>query len=304
MSPINNRTAQSPASRAGTRNAWRRALVVALSAFTFMGCLSAPDEIADTQPRLRMNISLERPASSSMQLKTLHVVLRSNRGDIVTDTITDQGGTLSGAHVVLNPPAHQGQILTPRYDLPAAEEWTASLQSFDARDSVVHREEHTLGALGRGEIRDLPLRLQARIAAYEGLIGALPAAYEGRRIVLHRIELAIDGQTYEATAPAAEAGQPLRVLYEYLPAGRHDVHTRLYGTLGEDPSPRLLWEGREHLDIRADTRSTVTVPLNWALPATTLGKTAATSDDMNARILLGRVGHVVMNVTIPSAIVL
>ncbi len=281
-----------------------RAVAALVSAFGFLGCLAAPEAVTDAQPRVRVNLSLERPASSSMQLKTLHLVLQSNRGDILHDTITDEGGSLSGAHVVLNPPRHQGQILTPRYNLPPAEEWTLALRSYDLRDSLIHDEEHSIGALKAGEILDLPLRVGARVATYEGVFGPLPATFEGIDLTLQRFELDVDGQAHQASALTMEAGQPVRALYEYLPAGTREVHTRLYGTVGGDPTLRLLWEGREQLDIRADARGTLSVPLNWSLPANALGKAGADTETMNAQFILGRVGHVVMNVTIPSAVVL
>ncbi len=287
---------------AGIRNAGGRVAAFFLAAFALTGCLAAPEVLNDAQPRVRMNLSLERPASPSMQLKTLQVTLRSNRGHLVRDTITDQGGTLSGAHVVLNPAGDQGQILTPRYELSPAEEWICVLQSFDLRDSLIHDEEYLLGSLSQGDIRDLPLRVGARVAAYEGVFTATGAMYGSQAVTVHRAELVIDGMVHDAIVSGTEGGNAIRILYEYLPTGRHDMLTRLYGTVGDDPTSRLLWEGRKRMDIRAGASAMVAIPLEWVLAPEGLAKAGSTLETMRAELLLGRVGHVVMNVGMPAAI--
>ena len=294
MPALSSRPAKHPVSRkAGVLHAVGTCVVACfLAALT--GCLAAPEAVNDARPRLRMNLSLERPASPSMQLKTLHVTLRSNRGDLIRDTITEQGGTLSGTHVVLNPAGDQGQILTPRYDLPPAEEWICVLQSLDLQDSLIHHEEHVLGPLKQGEVHDLPLRVGARVAAYEGVFAA-PATYGNRTVTVQRAELVINGTSHHATVTGTTAGPEgtngIRVLYEYLPTGRHDVLTRLYGIVAGDPAPRLLWEGRQQMDIRAGNSRTVAIPLEWVVPSEGLAKTGSTLETMRAEFLLGRVVH-------------
>src|SRR5690606_22197409 len=159
--------------------------------------------------------------------------------------------------------------------LPPAASWSYSLRSVDARDSVIHHEESEVGPLAPGEAVDLALRLNARVAAYEAVFASLPSTFEGQDINLQRFALAIDGQTYQASTLTMIPGQPVRVLYEYLPVGARDVRTQLYGTIGEDPTSRVLWDGRTQLKIQADAGATVSVPLTWALPADALGKNTA-----------------------------
>jgi hypothetical protein len=283
------------------------------------GCVTMP--VDDESPRLRLNLSVEKPASAPSPLKAMMITLASNQGDTLRDTITDRGARIAGAQIVLNPPADHGQVLTPRYTLPrGGASWTCMIESVDARDIVIHQSECDIGALESGEVRDVALRLAARIASYEAVFVPHATTPGGAAIALGRFELDVDGMPQCATALGhATPGAPVTITCDDLPAGPREVVTRVYGRVGDDPQDRLLWSGGTSLEIRAGSGRAVPLPLVWntseAASLTTLSKLGDHASQggawpqeglvsMNTELHLGRVGHVVMNVSMPSAVIL
>lgn len=288
-----------------------RAGVMCLGALV-TGCLSmaAPEE----SPRVRMNLSVERPSAGHQPLKAMVITFVSGKGDTLRDTITDEGARLAGPHIVLNPPADQGQVLTPRYELPHDRgHWSCAIESVDAHDTLIHHSTCDIGALAPGEIRDVALRLPARVASYEAVFHPRAATPDGAKIALARFELDVDGVTHcAASLQNAAPAAPVTVGCTYLPAGPRDVATRVYGRVGDEAGERLLWSGRSPVEIKAGSGRTVPLALTWEAPdapARSLGKRGEEAPrpeiaGMNTELHLGRVGHVVFNVIVPEAVIL
>jgi|GEM_PF-5207334 len=266
------------------------------------GCLISPDSAAETPARLRLNLSLERPAAEGMRLASLHVTLvPASGGDTLRDVITDEGGSLSGTGVVLNSPRRQGQVITPRYDLPRGGAWTYAVESRDARDSVIH-EVRGVFVAAPGEPLDLPLSLAARYASYEAhlLSGAVTKAAGAST----RLELSLDGAVIHSAPLRAGA-----VNLEYLPTGPRRARWRLYGAPRADGREPLLYEGEKSVTISAtgpaedfNLRAVTTEAGDGAL-----GKTAGDEETENGAGLalrFGRTGTVVMSVTVPAEVML
>lgn len=275
------------------------------------GCMTMPE--SGESARVRMNLNVERLTAADAPLKAMVITFTSSRGDTLRDTITDQGARIAGAHVVLNPPADQGQVIMPRYDLPHGRGfWTCFIESVDARDTIIHQSGCEVGEIGPGEVRDIALRLAARVASYEAVFHPRPATPAGARIALARFELDVDGMT-QCTAALEDAATdaPVKIGCAYLTAGPREVVTRVYGRVGDDATERLLWSGRKPVDIKAGSGRAEPLTLTWEA-APELGKRGAAGAkdaspvfaEMNTELRLGRVGQVVFNVVIPTAVVL
>jgi hypothetical protein len=285
----------------------RTFILTAAASLAIGGCVTMPESEADASPRLRVNISLERQTSERPTLKALYLTLQSSSGKTIRDTITDHGGKLSGPSVLLNPPKTHGQILTPRYNLSPAGQWTIKIQSIDQNDSVIHDHHGEVGPMDAGQIRDLSLRLGARVANYEGHFIPRSTTPDGRSVRVVRYELDVDGRTLCSGELAKNASQSLvKIGCEYLPTGSNHVTTRIFGTVGDDTGSRLLWEGSTRMEINASNGATVPLELKWNDDVHPLSKSVAinTSAEMNTEIRLGRVGHVVMAVTMSAEIAL
>lgn len=283
----------------------RAAASLAVGVLAVTGCMTMP-ETGETA-RVRMSLQIERPAGET-SLKAMVITLASSKGDTLRDTITDHGSRLGGAHVILNPSADQGQLLTPRYSLPHDRGvWACAIESVDARDTLIHQGACEIGALAPGEVRDIALRLSARVAAYEAVFHPHATAPDGARITLARFELDVDGLTHCTTSlEDARTDGPVKIGCDYLPAGPRDVATRVYGRLGEDGTERLLWSGRKSVEIKAGSGRAEPLALIWEAnpePAG-LAKGNAHQVAMNTELRLGRVGHVVFNVITPAAVML
>lgn len=285
---------------------WRARLLVGgmvlMSGLLATGCLTAPAlETDGDAPRLRMNLTLERPTSANMRLTTMQVTLISEQGDTLRDLITDAGGSLSGSHVVLNPPQEKGQVLMPRYNLTAEGQWTYRVETRDTQDSVIHRVQGSFIARV-DEPLDLPLVLKSRYASYDAIPNTPLKLNEN---VPARIELVLDGTVIRSLPWTGQTGT--RLSFDYLPVGRYHANWKVYSSAHTNGRETLLYQGNKDLEI--STQSGTTEGILLAPVASTASLTKSATDtvegaDEGFSLRFGRTGIIVVNVIVPAAVVL
>ncbi len=252
------------------------------------GCLTMPEvNSEDNLGRLAIEINPAAVSSSrDLPLKEMTVTLASSMGDTLRDTITAAGSRLSRFPTRLNAP--EGfRIVHPVYALDPEKDWSVEVRTRDHRDSIVHLGSARVGTLVAGSLRNVPMRLDARFAAYEAAF-ALPEDALRRGHRLRRVSVDIDG----ATACEADAdGQAARLVCDYLPAGSQAMMT-MKAHVETDSGETLLYKGTAYVDIAPDA------------PAESLTLASAEPDTghLGMKVLLGAVGKVTVNVITSGAL--
>lgn len=266
-------------------------LCAIVCAAVFTGCLTMPEANGNGDlAQVAVEILPGRVSPTrDLRLKEMTVTLASSAGDTLRDTITDAGSILSRFPVRLNSPDGSRSI-TPVYALDPAQEWTLSVKTLDARDSVVHSGTMRAGALVAGALRNVRMPLAARFAAYEAMF-SLPPELVAQGARLHRVEVSVDGAT--ACAVEANGSDSVKLACDDLPVGVRALTLSVYGQAAGSAATRLLFKGAADVDISADDVPTASMELNPVDES--LGR-------VGMSVHLGRVGRVTVNVVIPEAV--
>lgn len=309
----------------------------------FTGCLMDYGAPEDTEPgEVTLDVRLEATnvlaKAAEGQLQCLVVLLTSNKGDTLIDSITPEGSTLSPEPVFLFRSASREQVLTLHYALAPGRTWKVRAHLYDTRDSLRQADSITIAKVKAFDVRRLPLQLHSRFSPYAAEL-FLPSevrvlhqgAGETRKIFFTRVRLEDgkkvlrDTSSYDASgagflvidtsrlhkaaglkyfAPGNPGTNPLTLVHEYAASGIETYTLEAYGylegdTLGVTPE-RLLYKG-SHATNTAQASDPETLSLDWQ-PAEAGATLDPDSQDVGFKVMLGRVGTVVMNVQISGAV--
>lgn len=261
------------------------------------GCFSSPSSVEGPQDAgtqdgvVKSDLVLGKVGvlskAAAINLRKVHFTLVSS----AADTVRDSAEATGNEQVVIN----------KTWTLKPLRTWTIHARSLDAKDSVIHQGSSAAFNVKPADTVSVNLSLASRFTMYEARFQALPdsisssAAGTGKdKLNLSRVTLRIDGTTRADSLNAAyfAGNQSVTVYYDYVTPGSHTVVLEASGKLNGFEG--VLYRGSATFNVAAGADETRTVTLDWVGPTTGGG---------NLTVTLGRVGKVLVNGTLPGAVI-
>lgn len=226
--------------------------------------------------------------SATINLDMLILTLTSNAAppDTVHDTISVSGNA---------------QITVSRsLQLKPLRAWTLSARTLDVRDSTVHQGITAPFLVKPGDTVVVSLNLASRFSMYEARFNDLPdsvgssvSGTSREAVRFKKLVMKVDGAVRaDSTAPAYFGkGQVVKLIFDYITPGSHSVVLEAHGELNRYSG--ILYSGTGSFDVAPGADETRAVTLAWAGPTTGTGKLT---------VVIGKVGKVVINGTLPGTV--
>jgi hypothetical protein len=253
-----------------------------------------PDASTLTQATVNTTIILGKVGAlaktSTISLSRLIVIGASNATP--PDTIKDTIAVTGNAQVTL----------AKNYTLKPLRSWTLTAKTLDAKDSVIHQGSTASFYVKPADTAAVSLNLSSRFAMYQANFNALPDSISSSTagtgkdaIKLKRVVMKVDGaiKADSSAATVFAGGQNVNVFFDYVGIGSHSVILEVYGDLNTFSG--LLYSGTTTFSVTAGTDDTKSVSLGWTGPTTGTGKVT---------VVLGKVGKVTINGTLPGSLLL
>jgi hypothetical protein len=269
----------------------------ATASFLMIGCFSSPSSVEEPQAKadqdgvVKSDVVLGKVGVLSkvaaIDLRKVHFTLVSSAADTVRDSATVTG--------------NEALTVNKTWTLKPLRTWTIHARSLDAKDSVIHQGSSTTFNVKPADTVSVNFSLASRFTMYEALFQALPdsisssTAGTGKdKLNLSRVTLKIDGTTRADSVKATyfAGNQNVMVTYDYITTGSHTVVLEASGKLNSFEG--VLYRGTATFNVAAGADETRTVTLDWVGPTTGSG---------NLTVTLGRVGKVLVNGTLPGAVI-
>jgi hypothetical protein len=229
---------------------------------------------------------LSKAAAISMK-KVLFTAISS-----ANDTLRDSSTSLSGSEQI---------TLQKLFSLKALRTWVVSAKSYDQKDSVIHSGSSNAFTVKPGDTADVSLNLTSRFTMYQASFTALPDSISATgtgtskdKLNLNRLVLKVDGTIkYDSTLASGyfSANQVVNLYFDYVTPGSHTVTLEAYGVLHSFTG--MLYTGNSTVNVAAGIDATQSVTLGWVGPSTGTGRLT---------VVLGRVGKVIVNGTLPGTV--
>ncbi len=240
--------------------------------------------------------------TSVISLRKLIITLASSnpadsarRDTVLADT---------GASFVSN--ATIDQVFLRNYSVKALRNWTVTVKTLDANDSVIHFATKNVDSLLAGETRAVTVDLESRFVMYEAKF-TLPDSINFQlsqykeELTVNRVVLRVDGEIVADSthAPRFEPGSPTPIVhtvrFDYVRRDQTpDVKVEFYGRIGDYPEDDLLFEV-EFENVNPDVPNpTPKTPEYVGPPVEELFDPAT----IGLKINIGKVGTVVFDVNI------
>ncbi len=191
--------------------------------------------------------------------------------------------------------------VTRNYTLKPLRSWTLSAKTVDAKDSIIHSGSTASFYVKPADTASISLNLASRFAMYQANFNSLPdsisaATGTGKAAIkIKRVVMKVDGAIRADSSAATQfaGGQSVSLFFDYVGIGSHGVVLEAYGDLGLYSG--LLYTGTTTFSVSAGTDDTKAVTLGWAGPDTGTGKLS---------VVIGKVGKVTINGTLPGTLLL
>ncbi|HLP40355.1 MAG TPA: hypothetical protein VK465_02505 [Fibrobacteria bacterium] len=224
---------------------------------------------------------------AAIDLRTVRFTLVSSTGDTLRDSATASGS---------------GQvILTKTWTLKPLRNWTIHAKSHDAKDSVIHTGYTASFRMDPADTVSVNLSLASRFTMYEARFQDLPDSISSTvsgtgkaKVNLSRVTLKVDDviRADSLKANYFAGNQAVTLFYDYITVGSHTVVLEASGKLNDFEG--VLYRGTATFNVASGSDETRTVVLEWVGPTTGTGTLTVT---------LGRVGKVLVNGTLPGAVI-
>ena len=280
-----------------------KTLVAVMAPLCLLHCGSSPN-VAAADPDGKVPSESEGAVKATLLLGKVGVLSKSSAIDlrklILTavssatppDTVSDTASVSgNGAVTVL-------RTLT----LKPLRNWTVSAKTVDAKDSVIHSGSSSPFFVKPADTAAVSLNLASRFAMYQANFNTLPdsiastASGTGKdKLNLNRVVLKVDGVVRADSVLASgyfSGGANVSLYFDYIAPGSHTVTLEAYGALHAYAG--ILYSGSSTFSVAAGNDDTRAVTLNWVGPTTGTGKLTVT---------LGKVGKVIVNGSVPGAVI-
>ena len=273
----------------------------------FIGCMEqgsgvTPNSAPQTSAiNMRLGVDPVRvlAKTNTISLSKLIVVLTSNTLDTIRDTIT------SGTTPSLSATATSAQTIVKNYTLKPLRTWKLVATTKDLNDSVIHRDSATTPVLNIADTANVSLSLSSRFTMYDAKFLTLPDSVSSsvsgttkQVLNLNRLVLKVDGVTkVDSTVSPGPYFTKLATAvlsYDYITAGSHSIQLLAYGPMYSWDVANPLYSGTQTINVGAGSDSTVAMTLSWVGPTTGTGHISA---------VIGKVGKVTVNGTLPGTVI-
>jgi hypothetical protein len=231
--------------------------------------------------------ALGKGSAINLQKLILTAVSSASPADTVRDTATISG---NDAVTVL-------RTLT----LKPLRNWVITAKSLDAKDSIIHSGSTSSFFVKPADTTGVTLNLTSRFSMYQANFNSLPDSISSStsgtgkdKLNLNRVVLKVDGVIMSDSVLATgfyTAGQNVSVFFDYITPGAHSVTLEAYGVLNTYAG--ILYSGSSSFTVAAGIDETKAVTLNWMGPTTGTGKLT---------VIIGKVGKVIVNGTLPGSV--
>jgi hypothetical protein len=231
---------------------------------------------------------LSKTSTINLQKLILQAVSSATPPDTVNDTASVTGNS---AVTVL-------RTLT----LKPLRNWTVNAWTKDAKDSVIHSGSTASFFVKPADTAAVSLNLTSRFTMYQANFNTLPDSIASTvsgtgkdKLNLYRVVLKVDGVIRGDSTLASgyfTAGANVSLYFDYITPGSHTVTLEAYGVLHTYSG--ILYSGSSTLSVAAGNDSTQSVTLGWVGPTTGTGKLT---------VILGKVGKVIVNGTVPGNVI-
>jgi hypothetical protein len=162
--------------------------------------------------RIGADGQLYKPAAGAKVAVSLdHMIVTLTSGKLkIRDTVTSEGSRISREPAYLNPLAAYPQSILLRYELKPDRIWTASVEVFDAQDSIRYAGSLSIDDMDAFEYLDGCLPVEPRFGVYETRV-RLPESIEAdgvagsarglRALYFDRLELHVNGEAVMERTP-------------------------------------------------------------------------------------------------------
>ena len=189
------------------------------------------------------------------------------------------------------------------FTLKPLRNWTLTAKSLDTKDSVIHQGSTAAFYVKPADTAVVSLSLASRFAMYQANFNSLPDSISSSvngtgkdAIAIKRVVLKLDGSIKaDSSAPTRfSGGQTVSIFFDYVGIGSHAVALEAYGDVNQQANS-LLYSGTTTFTVSAGADDTKSVTLGWVGPTTGAGKIS---------VVLGKVGKVTLNGTLPGTLLL
>ncbi|HKP98403.1 MAG TPA: hypothetical protein VJ385_21915 [Fibrobacteria bacterium] len=229
---------------------------------------------------------LSKASTINLSKLVLSAVSSATPPDTVTDTSSVSG--------------HEAVTVLRNLTLKPLRNWVISAKTLDLKDSVIHSGSTASFLVNPAETTSVSLNLASRFAMYQANFNTLPdsiASATGTskdKLNLNRVLLKVDGVTIADSVLASgyfSGGQNVSVYFDYVTPGSHSVTLEAYGDLHSYSG--ILYQGASTFSVAAGNDDTRTLSLDWVGPTTGTG---------SLTVILGKVGQVIVNGTLPDTV--
>ncbi|MDQ3000951.1 MAG: hypothetical protein M3Y08_06785 [Fibrobacterota bacterium] len=283
-----------------SKSAFVKTLIALMAPVFFANCGQSPASSAggvlptgDADGTVKSTIILGKVGvlskSSAINLNKLVLLAVSSAtpADTVRDTVSVSG---SDAVTVL-------RTLT----LKPLRNWTVSAKTLDLKDSVIHSGTTASFLVRPADTTAVSLNLTSRFTMYQANFNTLPDSISSTtsgtgqaKLNLNRVVLKVDGIIKVDSVLASgyfSGNQNVSLYFDYITPGSHTVTLEAYGVLNSYSG--MLYSGASSFSVAAGNDETKAVTLNWVGPTTGTGKLT---------VVIGKVGKVIVNGTMPGAV--
>jgi hypothetical protein len=191
--------------------------------------------------------------------------------------------------------------VSKNYTLKPLRSWTLSAMTLDGKDSIIHSGSTAAFYVRPADTASISLNLASRYAMYQANFNALPdsisaaAGGTGKDAVkIKRVVMKLDGAIKADSSTAQFAGgQTVSVFFDYVGIGSHGVVLEAYGELNSYSG--LLFSGTSTFTVSAGTDDAKSINLGWVGPTTGTGR---------LNVVIGKVGKITLNGTLPGTVLL
>jgi len=231
--------------------------------------------------------ALGKTTTINLQKLILTAISTASPADTVADT-----STVSGNNAIT---VVRTLILKP------LRTWIINAKTLDIKDSIIHSGSTTTFFVKPADTAAVSLNLTSRFSMYQANFNTLPdsinssSANTGKdKLNLNRLVLKIDGVIKADSMLVSgyfTGGQNISEYFDYITPGSHTIVLEAYGVLHTYSG--ILYTGTSTFTVSAGVDDTKSVALGWVGPTTGQGKLTVT---------VGKVGKVVVNGTVPGAV--
>ncbi len=208
------------------------------------------------------------------------------------DTIKDTSTVSGNAQVTV----------TRNYTLKPLRSWTLSAKTVDAKDSIIHSGTTASFYVKPADTASISLNLASRFAMYQANFNSLPDSISSSTggtgkdaVKIKRVVMKVDGAIKADSSATAQftGGQTVSVFFDYVGIGSHAVILEDYGDINTFSG--LLFTGTSTFTVSAGADDTKSISLGWVGPTTGTGRLS---------VVIGKVGKVTINGTLPGTLLL